>query len=166
MVSILPLFVLFLCTASATRYGDCDSNLSTLEQALFETGNNLFELNRIFFPPSLLPTRFIRVDYTFVNENNEVDTCANVTHIWAVGAVLFLQPPTLFSLNSMFFYYPSNDLNTLSLQLPIECIGLINETDGLCSCETESFMLDILTQQVWLAHNTYNQDCLGPLDLS
>ena len=146
---MLPLTVLSLCTyaASVTHFSDCDSNLSTLEQALFETGGNLFELNRVFFPPSLLTTRFIRVNYTFIDEN-ELETCTNVTYIWAIGEVLFMQPPTLFKINSMFFYYPSNDLTTLSLWLPIECIGLINGTDGECSCINDSHMLDVLTQQV------------------
>ena len=145
LCKIMCLFALLLCTASATRYSDCNSNLTILELALYETGNNLFELNRVFYPPSLLTTRFVKVNYTFANE---VDTCTNVTYIWAVGAVLFLQPPTLFKFNSLFFYYPNNELATLSLQLPIECIGLINGTDGVCSCENDSHMLDILTQQV------------------
>ena len=139
----LSVLALSLCTVVSGN--DCDTDLSMLEQALFETGNNLFELNRVFYPPSLLTTRFIRVNYTFVNEETEADTCTNVTYIWAVGAVLFLQPPQF---NSLFFYYPNNELETLSLQLPIECIGLINGTDAVCSCEHDSHMLDILTQQV------------------
>ena len=140
--------VLLLSTACVADYENCDSDLGTLEKALFQTGSNLFELNRVFYPPSLLTTRFIHVNYTFTSDGNEVDTCTNVTYIWAVGEVLFLQPPTLFKINSLFFYYPNNELETLSLELPIECIGLINETDGECSCMNDSHMLDILTQQV------------------
>ena len=143
---LLSSLVFLLCAVSTTCYDDCDTNLSTLELALFETGNNLFELNRVFYPPSLLTTRFIKVNYTF--EGREVDTCTNVTYIWAVGAVLFLQPPTLFKINSLFFYYPNNELATLHIELPIDCIRLINGTDGVCSCENDSHMLDILTQQV------------------
>lgn len=146
---VLFLTALPLCTHAATEtpFGDCASNLSTLEQALFETGNNLFELNRVFFPPSLLTTRFIHVNYTFIDED-ELETCTNVTYLWAIGEVLFLQPPTLFKINSLFFYYPNNELTTVYLQLPIECIELINKTDGECSCMNDSHMLDILTQQV------------------
>ena len=132
---------------SISDYSDCDSNLGTLERALYETEANLFELNRIFFPPSLLPTRFVRVEYTFFDDENYNDDC-KVTYIWAVGEVLFLQPPTLFKLNSLYFYFPNNELTTLSLRLPIECIPLINGTDGVCSCMNDSHMLDILTQQV------------------
>ena len=140
---------------SASDYSDCDSNLGTLERALYETETNLFELNLIFYPPSLLPTRFIRVEYTFLDENDN-DDC-KVTYIWAVGGVLFLQPPTLLKYNSLYFYFPNNELTTLSLHLPIECIPLINGTDGVCSCMNDSNMLDILTQQV----AKYNCACEG-----
>ena len=146
--TLLVLVITTSTTAFATAetdadYSDCSTNLATLERALFETGSNLYELNRIFFPPSMPPTRFVRVQYTF----GEINSCV-VTYIWAVGEVLFLQPPTLFKLNSLFFYYPSNILTTLHLQLPIQCIDLINGTDGICSCMHDSQMLDILTQQV------------------
>ena len=132
---------------STPDYSDCASNLGTLESALYEIETNLFELNRIFYSPSLLPTPFVRVEYTFFNEENDNDDC-KVTYIWAVGGVLFLQPPTLFKFNSLYFYYPNNELTTLSLRLPFECIPLINGTDGVCSCMNDSHMLDILTQQV------------------
>lgn len=131
--------------ASAAEYSDCASNLNTLERALYQTERNLFELNRIFFPPSLLPTRFIRVVYTFVDE--DIEECS-VTYIWAVGGVIFLQPPALFTLNSLYFNYLNNKLITLNLQLPVQCIALINGTDGVCSCVNGHEMLDVLTQQV------------------
>lgn len=146
MMQVLTVSVLLLCTVSAVDYSDCATNFTILEQALFQTGDNLFELNRVFHPPSFLTTTFIRVNYSFIDEQN--DTCPGVTYIWAVGTVLFLQPPTLFQLNSLFFYYLNNDLNTLSLQLPIECIKLVNVTDGVCSCKKASQLLDILTRQV------------------
>ena len=146
MQIFITLLVPFLCTVSATNYSDCSSNFSTLEQALYQTGNNLFELNRVFYPPSFLTVTFIRVNYAFTDK---LDMCTNVTYIWAVGTVLFLQPPTLFQFNSLFFYYLSNDFDkTLSLQLPIECIELADGTDGECSCRNDSDMLDILTRQV------------------
>ena len=147
---IAALFVIFVPTttsdASTGDFSRCANDLGSLEQALFKTGSNLFELNRIFFPPSLLPTRFVRVEYSFMDPSNNQD--CNVTYIWAVGEVLFLQPPSLFKINSLFFYYPNNELTTLHLQLPIECIPLINGTDGQCTCRNDSHMLDILTQQV------------------
>ena len=99
---ILPLLIFAASTvafASTEDFSNCADDLGALEVALFKTGNNLFELNRIFFPPSLLPTRFIRVEYSFMNPENHQD--CNVTYIWAVGEVLFLQPPTLFQCSSI-----------------------------------------------------------------
>ena len=134
-------------TASDENYSDCASNLATLERALYGTHPNLFELNQVFFPPSSLQSRFIRVNYTFFNNENDNNDCS-VIYIWAVGEVLFLQPPTLFKFNSLYFYFPFNNLTTLYLRLPIDCISLINGTDGVCSCMHDSRMLDVLTQQV------------------
>jgi hypothetical protein len=140
--------IFIMLFSAAGSFDDCATNLGTLEEALYESGNNLYELNRVFYPPSEPTTRWIRVKYTFVDN----DTDCNVTYIWAVGKFLFLQPPALFTLTSLFFYYPNNELVTLSLQLPIECIDLITGIDGECSCMNDSHMLDILTQQVRLLH--------------
>ena len=133
---------------SATNYSDCDANLGTLERALYETEGNLFQLNAIFYPPSLLPTRFIKVNYTFINEEDSSMPCTDVTYIWAVGEILFLQPPTLFKLHSLFFYFPNNELTVLNLKLPVECLPLIEGIDHECTCSNDSMMLDVLTQQV------------------
>jgi hypothetical protein len=153
---ILIFIVLFgtaSCTSAsvAASFNDCATNLGTLEEALYESENNLFQLNQIFYPPSEPTTIFIRVNYIFGDE-------CNVTYIWAIGAFLFLQPPTLFKYTSLFFYYPSNELTTLSLQLPNECMDLIteNEMDGNCSCKNDSHMLNILTQQVRPLHALNN----------
>jgi hypothetical protein len=143
---ILIFVALFLSTAAVSLdHDDCATNLRTLEEALYESKSNLFELNRVFYPPSVPTTRVVRVNYTF---GDELDACSNVSYIWAVGEFLFLQPPTLFQYTSLFFYYPNYELTTLSIQLPIECIWLINGTDGECSCKNGSHMLNILTQQV------------------
>jgi hypothetical protein len=161
----IVLFGIASCTiaSAATSFDDCATNLRTLEEALYESGNNLFELNRVFYPPSSPTTRWIRVNYTFSDGDTELDDCS-VTYIWAVGKFLFQQPPTLFQVTSLFFYYPNNELVTLSLQLPIECIGLINGTDGECSCMNDSHMLDILTQQVRLCMHASNTMLIVPLD--
>ena len=148
LVTAASITVLTTAETNATDYSDCATNLFTLERALYETGNNSFELNRIFFPPSLLPTRFVRVNYNFTSKDNETDNC-DVTYIWAVGGALFLQPPTLFKFTSLFFYYPNNELTVLSLKLPFECIQLITGMDETCNCSHDSHMLDILTQQVY-----------------
>ncbi len=145
--SLLLFIVAAVTAASATDYSDCARKLSTLERALYETVENEFQLNRIFFPPSMRTSRFIRVNYDF-DFGNETFPC-NVTYIWAIGSFLFFQPPTVFMFNSLFFNYPNNDLTVLHLKLPYECRALIQpEVDGVCSCRHDSRMLDVLTQQV------------------
>ena len=150
MWAVTCIAALFIIAVPTTTSASCTDDLDVLEEALFRTGSNLYQLNRIFFPPSLLPTRFVRVKYSFMDPSNNQN--CSVTYIWAVGKVLFLQPPSLFKINSLFFYHPNNNLTTLSLQLPIECIHLINGTDGECNCSNDSPMLDILTQQVGAMH--------------
>ena len=130
----------------------CASQLEALENALYGTKDNLFELNSIFFPPSARTSRFIRVNYHFLDEageSDEFDGGCLVTYIWAIGGFLFFQPPSLFRYNSLFFNYPNNNLTDLDLYLPYECQPLVlgpNTTD--CSCLHDAKKLEILTQQV------------------
>lgn len=129
-------------------YEDCPTRLSTLEHALYETDDNLFELNRVFYPPNMRTSRFIRVTYTFLDEMGEDDGC-NVTYIWATGILLFFQPPALFTYNTLYFNYPNNNLTDIQLRLPYECRPLIDRAVGLeCSCISDSRRLHVLTQQV------------------
>ena len=136
-------------TNSTSSYEDCPTKFSTLELALYETGDNVFELNRVFYPPSMMTSRFIRVNYTFLNEMGEDDGC-HVAYIWAIGVLLFYQPPQLFTYNSLYFNYPNNNLISINLKLPYECQQLIksNDSNMKCSCVSASRKLDILTQQV------------------
>ena len=138
-------------TSNSSVFEDCATKFSTLEQALYETGDNQFELNRVFYPPSVRTSRFIRVNYTFLNENGEDDGCS-IAYIWATGILLFFQPPAVFKYNSLYFNYPNNNLTALHLKLPYECRPLIRttvtESGSMCSCVFDSQKLDILTQQV------------------
>lgn len=150
-MSILLLITAAIVAVSANEnFSDCATKLSTLEHALYETGNNVLELNNVFYPPSTRPSRFIKVTYSFIDKQNEDYSC-NVTYIWAIGGFLFFQPPTVFKFNSLYFNYPNNHLTNLDLQLPIDCVTLINRADGECSCandENDDRMLEILTKQV------------------
>lgn len=155
-VAILLASFITSLAAATSGYGDCGTKLSTLESALYETGDNLYHLNSIFYPPSERTSRFIRVIYTFLNESGHVDGC-NISYIWAIGGFLFFQPPTLFQVNSLFFNYPNNKLTTLFLKLPHECRPLIhaNASHPKCSCLHDSEKLDILTQQVSFRHYSF-----------
>ena len=142
------------CAAAHSDFSDCATNLNTLEQALFETGDNLLQLNEVYFPANAATSRFIRVTYRFEDEiehAQELDGPGNcsVSFIWAIGTYLFFQPPSAITYNSLLFNYPSNDLTDLILTLPSECRPLIqSEANGECTCTTRSRLLDLVTQQV------------------
>ena len=147
------LCLLFAASASAStaNYSECPTRLSTLEQALYETEDNIFHLNTIFFPRSSEASRFIRVIYnTELLENDS--SCKNVAYIWAIGSFLFFQPPAVFYFTSLFFNYPNNDLKDLTLILPHECRPLVFSSEtGRCACREDdpgSDPLDVLPQQV------------------
>ena len=144
----LALLLLVVAPCACGTFEDCGTQLSVLETALYETGDNLLQLNRVFYPPSMRTSRFIRVTYIF-NETGGDDGC-NVTYIWAIGGFLFFQPPTLFQLTSLFFNYPNNNLSDIYLKLPHECRALVqpNASTSVCSCSHDTESLDILTQQV------------------
>ena len=161
MLTLLCLFVTVAAGASAANFSDCPTSLTTLEEALYRTGDNLLQLNRIFFPSSTRSSRFIRVVYSFQDNPDilEDDNCHNVSLIWAIGSYLFFQPPRVFYFTSLFFNYPNNDFHDLQLVLPSECKPLIfSEENGECTCkgEVRHIMLDVLTQQVIIS------DALAP----
>ena len=155
-VLALALLVATVATSATTAaaanstYEDCKSRLGTLERALFDSRDNAFQLNDIFFPPIKRPSRFIKVFYSFFNETGGEDGC-NVTYFWAIGGFLFFQPPSLFKFNSLFFNYPNNDLNAIYIRLPYECRPLILVNSTECTCTRDSNRLGILTKQVILA---------------
>ena len=148
--SICTLLAITSRSAVATSYEDCATNIATLQNAIFdEDGYNSYQLDLVFFPASSTSSRFIRVVYSFFNENNELDGC-NVTYVWSIGEVLLAQPPAIFKFLSLYFNYPNNDLEFLYIRLPYECRGLVNtSSDDECSCGDESSdILEAVTQQV------------------
>ena len=141
-------FSLSVSFSLATDFSDCAENIATLENALYDSGFNLLQLHKTFVPASTLPARFTKVTYSFFNQDKQFDDC-NVTYVWAIGGFLFFQPPAVFRLTSLNFYYPNHQLEDFSLRLPYECRGLVNASGGNCSCYGDTHeVLDILTQQV------------------
>ena len=133
----------------STSFSDCATQMRTLENALYETGDNIFALNHAYYPASQRTSRFIRVHFTFLDELGEKDVGCKVTYIWAVGGFLFFQPPLLFQYNSLFFNFPNNELNDVNFTLPYECRPLVLLNDSSeCSCIRREERLEILTQQV------------------
>ncbi len=126
------------------------NRLRDLECALFTKDSNEKRLNQAFFPPRKATSRYIRVDYVFnTSELDKVDgDKCSVTYIWSIGGFLLVQPPSIFQLTSLMFNYPANDIENVVLELPLECIHVIN-ANRTCSCaHLEDKKLDILTQQV------------------
>ena len=154
-VMVCTLLAITSKSAVAASYEDCATNIVTLQDALYDKdGYNSFQLEEVFYPPSVPTSRFIRVIYSFFNENNELDDC-NVTFVWSTGEVLFVHPPATFKYTSLYFSYPNNNLEFLYIRLPYECRGLVNSSsDGECSCGGESStILQALTQQVSYFHS-------------
>ena len=142
VLCLLPVSV----SSENKSYVGCDKKRDVLLRALFETEDNLNQLDSVFYPQRHIPTRFLTVNYQFLDINGSKDNCM-VSYFWAVGGFLFIQPPTIFWFASLLSNYDVNELRGLNLTLPHECRGLVNITDeGNCSCGSSS--LDRLTQQV------------------
>ncbi len=154
------LIVILSVGFSRAQYEECGTKRSVLLKALFETGDNLYQMGGVFFQPRAETSRYIKVTYTFINTTTGIEGC-NVTYIWANGGFLLVQPPTIFQFTSLFVSSPANKLKNLNLKLPIECQVLVSDNDGNCSCKTtrrgeinedndnyNTTILDRLTQQV------------------
>lgn len=144
---VLLLSASILTTGQSKAYENCTTKRSVLVNALFETGNNLHELDKAFYPQEGRSS-YLEVNYKFQNSDGSVDDDCKVTYIWAVGGFLFLQPPEIFMLTSLFFSLPANDVSEVNLVLPYECRDLV-ETNSSCQCNSSSSsQLEMLTHQV------------------
>ena len=119
----------------ASEYENCSTDKLTLLKALYKTKDNLYQLDRAFAPPGKgdRTSRYIRVHYSFANENEEFDDSCCVTYIWAIGGFLLIHSPEIFQYTSLYFSTPANDEYDVYLKLPFHCRGLINDTTS-CSC--------------------------------
>jgi len=75
---------------------------------------------------------------------------------------------TFIELTSLLFSYPANDVDNLSLTLPLNCTRLINANTTHCDCGNHlDNNLDILTQQVSSSSVfTYNSLCTYSIELA
>ena len=62
--------VLILAGLIGAQYEDCARNKLTLLKALYETGDNLYELDKVFFPQRSVTSRYVTVKYTFLDNNS------------------------------------------------------------------------------------------------
>ena len=136
------------CNGNVTpkpEYGDCSTNFTTLERALFETCDNHYSILTAFYPPRESVALYADVYYHFLP--NEADNDTLIQHwIWTSGSFYLVQPPAVFRFTSLFFSYPEGQIHNLKITLPRECRNLttpqsISGDDGLG-------MLEVLTHRV------------------
>ncbi len=138
-----------------SSYSRCPNSFNVLERALYETEGNMVKMLVIFSPARKTPPSLVRVHYAFKEENGAISNCT-VQYLWVEGGFLFVQPPTIFQLSSLLFYFKGfrhEDEFNLYLTLPFECRPLIVEDeDGICTCQetnsSVSLPLEKLTEQV------------------
>ena len=157
IVLLLPCICAYLASeddASSSSYSRCPYSFLVLEKALYETEGNMLKMLAIFSPARAASPSFVRVHYTFKEENGAVSNCT-VPYLWVEGGFLLVQPPTIFQFSSLLFYLKgsrSNDETELNLTLPYECRPWITKFEnGTCTCYNESsrsLALDELTGQV------------------
>lgn len=155
--------VLILVGSTGAQYEDCARNKLTLLKALYETGDNLYQLDKVFFPQRSVSSRYVIVKYTFLDKNStseyydaDIKNCT-VTYIWALGGFLLEQPPTLLQYTSLLFNVPVNNVWDLELTLPYPCRALlpVHDDNGNCMCtdnrtHVAGTALGRFTQQVLL----------------
>lgn len=144
-----------VCSEKSHNYSGCSSSLSVLEDALYNTGTNKLKLNRYFYPPRQEPVPYAKITFKFEDENGNLsdseDGKCEVTFVWAIGGFLLIQPPSVFTFTSLFFFHTRQNDFSLDLRLPYLCRPLVQEYEienGTCTCANKDGGLDLLNQQV------------------
>lgn len=128
-----------------SQYTDCSSNFSTLERALFETGNNRFELISAFYPTRDSISAFVNVKYNI--SEAEGNGCQN--WIWTTSTFYLIESPDVFQFTSLLFVQPENKVHTLTLELPNNCFNLTDVCDDDDNFTTTEYkMMELLTRRV------------------
>ncbi len=115
-------------------YVSCSTNFRVLEQALYDTCDNKFELIRKFYPARETVTEYAEVTYTFLGTD-----IPEQHWIWTTGSFYLVQPPAVLRFTSLFIVYPENHIQKVQLYLPGECKDASTADGG---------MLEILTRRV------------------
>ena len=124
MASKIFLLVVLLCllhkaTADCNSEGkSCDQCYQTLASFLVNTSDNLYQLQRAFFPPKKTPSIFVAVTYNYSSPN-----ISNKIWFWSAGIFYFYQPLRVFQFTSLFFGNPNWRRNNVTLTLPADCVN-------------------------------------------
>ncbi len=127
-------------------YDNCSLSFAVLEQALFDTDDNFFQLISTFYPARESSIVFANVTYVFL----PTDTDNRTTYqnwIWTTGSFYLIQPPSVLRFSSLLFVYPQGNIGQLKLHLPGECRN-VSTTRKLHHKEKSEGMLEILTKRV------------------
>ena len=136
-------------------YADCPNDYYVLEKALFDMKGNKMNLTKTFYLPQKHPLGFVHIYYFFKDiESGEYDDC-NVEFLWASGGFLLIQPPSVVRFSSLFFSDAVDDLEEVTITLPLECLPLVFQNES-CSCSygSNDNLLVLLTKQVCSLEST------------
>ena len=156
-VTALALLLLAsLSSGEIDTYAKCGTDRSVLLRALFETEDNLYQMDNVFSPARDDSSRHIEVNYFFINTSTGIeDELCSVRYIWALGGIFLIQPPRIYEFTSLLFSTPVNELESFNITLPSECKVLLHPNeDGTCTCNNAP-ALDRLTEQVMQLEGNY-----------
>ena len=105
----------------------CDRCYQTLASFLVNTSNNLYQLQRAFFPPNRAPSVFVTVTYSYTSNLNNVSNHSDIgntsshTWYWSTGVFYLFQPPQVFQFTSLLFGIPYFRTGNVTVVLPEDC---------------------------------------------
>ena len=145
-IQLLGCCVTVQCANDSAIYSDCETNFTTLENALIHTSDNAYNLWTTFFPPREGGSLFVIVTYQIINSTTSID------YIWTTAAFTLIHPPRVFGIISLFFGLVEEErIQNVTVQLPESCRDLLTPDYGRTNEEAESNFLEVLTQRVSIA---------------
>ena len=99
-------------------YGNCATCYQTFANAIVNTGDNKYELSRMFFPVDAVPPVQVEVTY-----NSTSGTSNKRVWYWLMGGFYVFQPLELFLYRSLLFSPPLGRMQSLTLKLPGQCFA-------------------------------------------
>ena len=122
----------------------CHQCYQRLESYLLNTGDNKYQLRRVFYPLEVADPVFVTVTYQYIG--------TNTTNLWfwTEGIFYLLQPIEVFQFTSLFFGNPSWRSSTLNITLPSECINASNEFMTELTGMVRNMKLYITAKTSWL----------------
>ena len=145
-IQLLGCCVTVQCANNSDIYSDCETNFTTLENAMIHTSDNAYKLWTTFFPPREGASLFVVVTYQIINSTTSID------YIWTTASFALIHPPHVFGMISLFFGLVEEDrIQNVTVQLPESCQDLLTPDYELTNEEAESNFLEVLTQRVSIA---------------